>query len=128
MYLIPPLIIVIGVPNCIYLLNKYHAEYKKHGNKAMALQRMITKVGNATLLTNITTALGFATFMFTESDVLKDFGTIAAINILAVFLISITLIPTLLTLLPPHAARQPSPLDRKWVFHLVQVVTHLIQL
>ena len=101
MSLIPPLIIVIGVPNCIYLVNKYHAEYRKHGNKAMALQRMITKVGNATLLTNITTAMGFATFMFTESAILKHFGSIAAINILAVFVISITLIPTLFTLLPP---------------------------
>jgi len=79
MSLIPPLIIVIGVPNCIYLVNKYHAEFKKHGNKAMALQRMITKVGNATLLTNITTALGFATFMFTQSEILKNFGTIAAL-------------------------------------------------
>ncbi|MDG2363074.1 MAG: MMPL family transporter, partial [Flavobacteriales bacterium] len=127
MSLIPPLIIVIGVPNCIYLVNKYHAEYKKHGNKAMALQRMITKVGNATLLTNITTALGFATFMFTESSILKEFGTIAALNILAVFVISITLIPALLTLLPPPAERQTSHLDRKWVFKIVQIFMHLVQ-
>jgi len=127
MSLIPPLIIVIGVPNCIYLVNKYHAEYKKHGNKAMALQRMIIKVGNATLLTNITTALGFATFMFTESSILKEFGTIAALNISAVFVISITLIPALLTLLPPPAERQTSHLDRKWVFKIVQIFTHLVQ-
>ncbi|MDE0721744.1 MAG: MMPL family transporter, partial [Flavobacteriales bacterium] len=127
MSLIPPLIIVIGVPNCIYLVNKYHAEYKKHGNKAMALQRMINKVGNATLLTNITTALGFATFMFTESSILKEFGTIAALNILAVFVISITLIPTLLTLIPSPAERQTSHLDRKWVFKVVQVFIHLVQ-
>ena len=127
MSLIPPLIIVIGVPNCIYLVNKYHAEYKKHGNKAMALQRMIIKVGNATLLTNITTALGFATFMFTESSILKEFGTIAALNILAVFVISITLIPALLTLLSPPAERQTSHLDRKWVFKIVQIFMHLVQ-
>ena len=76
--LIPPLMIVIGVPNCIYLVNKYHAEYKRHGNKAMALQRMIVKVGNATLLTNFTTALGFATFIFTHSEILKQFGVVTA--------------------------------------------------
>ena len=127
MSLIPPLIIVIGVPNCIYLVNKYHAEFKKHGNKAMALQRMITKVGNATLLTNITTALGFATFMFTQSEILKNFGTIAALNILGVFVISISLIPTLLTLLPPPAPRQTSHLDRKWVYKVVQVFIHFVQ-
>ena len=127
MSLISPLIIVIGVPNCIYLVNKYHAEYKRHGNKAMALQRMITKVGNATLLTNITTAMGFATFMFTESEILKQFGTIAAINIIAVFVISITLIPALLTLLPPPAERQTSHLDRKWVFKVVRVFVYMVQ-
>ena len=127
MSLIPPLIIVIGVPNCIYLVNKYHAEYKKHGNQAMALQRMITKVGDATLLTNITTALGFATFIFTQSELLKQFGTIASLNILAVFVISISIIPTLLSLLPPPAPRQTSHLDRKWVYKVVQVFINLVQ-
>ena len=92
MSLIPPLIIVIGVPNCIYLVNKYHADYKKHGNKVRALQRMITKVGNATLLTNFTTAFGFATFMFTRTDVLQQFGTIAALNIMAVLLSNLSIL------------------------------------
>jgi uncharacterized protein len=127
MSLIPPLIIVIGVPNCIYLVNKYHVEYKRHGNKAMALHRMMIKVGNATLLTNITTSMAFATFIFTESDILQNFGIIAALNILAVFVISISVIPTLLTLLPPPADRQTSHLDRKWVFKIVQVFVYLVQ-
>jgi predicted RND superfamily exporter protein len=127
MSLIPPLIIVIGVPNCIYLVNKYHAEYKRHGNKAMALKSMITKVGNATLLTNVTTALGFATFMFTRSDLLKEFGTIAAVNIIVVFIVSITLIPTLLGMLPAPKPNQTRHLDRKWVYNLVQVFVHAVQ-
>jgi hypothetical protein len=127
MSLIPPLIIVIGVPNCIYLVNKYHADYKIHGNKVLALQRMITKVGNATLLTNITTAMGFATFMFTRSDILQEFGTIAAVNIMAVFFISITLIPTLLYLIPAPKPKQLKHLDRKWVFKLVQGFVETVQ-
>ena len=127
MSLIPPLIIVIGVPNCIYLVNKYHAEYKRHGNKAMALQRMITKVGNATLLTNVTTALGFATFMFTSSDLLKEFGAIASVNIIIVFIVSITLIPALLAMLPAPKPKQTRHLDRKWVFNVVKVFVHTIQ-
>lgn len=127
MSLIPPLIIVIGVPNCIYLVNKYHAEYKRHNNKVMALQRMITKVGNATLLTNITTALGFATFMFTESDVLQHFGTIAAINIIAVFFISISLIPSLLNLLPNPKEKQLSHLERKWMYKVVSGYVNTVQ-
>lgn len=127
MSLIPPLIIVIGVPNCIYLVNKYHAEYKRHNNKVMALQRMITKVGNATLLTNITTALGFATFMFTESDVLQQFGTIAAVNIILMFFISISLIPSLLTALPIPNEKQLSHLERKWMYKVVSSYVNTVQ-
>ncbi len=126
MSLIPPLMIVIGVPNCIYLVNKYHAEFKRHGNKMMALQRMIVKVGNATLLTNFTTALGFATFIFTHSSVLRHFGVVASINILAVFLISIIVIPALMLWLPEPKPKHTRHLDRRWMFvwvnHLVRIV------
>ena len=85
--LIPPLIIVIGIPNCIFLLNKYHNEFKLHGNKVKALSRVIQKVGNATFMTNATTAAGFATFVITQTQVLVEFGIVASINILLVFFI-----------------------------------------
>ena len=127
MSLIPPLMIVIGVPNCIYLVNKYHADYQKHGNKVKALQRMVTKVGNATLLTNITTAFGFATFIFTNADILQHFGTIAALNILAVFFISLSMIPTILYMLPEPNEKQLKHLDRKWVYKLVQGFVDTVQ-
>lgn len=127
MSLIPPLMIVIGVPNCIYLVNKYHAEFKRHGNKAMALQRMIIKVGNATLLTNFTTALGFATFIFTHSDVLRHFGVVAALNIMAVFLISIAIIPALMTWLPAPKEKHTRHLDRKWMFDFVNRLVWIVQ-
>tara|TARA_B100001057_G_scaffold500177_1_gene613937 strand:+ start:485 stop:3016 length:2532 start_codon:yes stop_codon:yes gene_type:complete len=125
--LIPPLMIVIGVPNCIYLINKYHAEYKRHGNKAMALQRMVVKVGNATLLTNFTTALGFATFIFTHSEVLKQFGVIAALNILGMFLISIVVIPALMAGLPAPKTEHTRHLDRRWMFAVVNKLVHFVE-
>ena len=91
--LIPPLIIVIGVPNCIFLINKYQQEFAKHGNMVKSLQRVIMKIGNATLMTNLTTASGFATFILTDSKVLKEFGIIASINIIAIFFLSLSIIP-----------------------------------
>jgi predicted RND superfamily exporter protein len=127
MSLIPPLMIVIGVPNCIYLVNKYHAEYKRHGNKAMALQRMIVKVGNATLLTNVTTALGFATFIFTHSDMLREFGVVASINILVMFGISIVIIPALMTWLPAPKVKHTRHLDRRWMFAFVNRLVVIVQ-
>ena len=91
--LIPPLIIVIGIPNCIFLINKYQQEVAKHGNKVKSLRQVIMKIGNATLMTNLTTASGFATFILTDSKILKEFGTVASINIIAIFLLSILIIP-----------------------------------
>ena len=91
--LIPPLIIVIGVPNCIFLINKYQQEIAKHRNQAKSLQRMIAKIGNATLMTNLTTASGFATFILTNSKILKEFGVVASVNIIVIFLLSLLIIP-----------------------------------
>lgn len=128
MAVIPPLLIVIGIPNCIFLLNKYHHEYVEHGNKIKALSRVIQKIGNATFLTNTTTALGFATFMLTYSDNLKQFGLVAALNIMMVFLLSILLIPILFSFQPPPKKRHTKHLERTWleftVNKLVKVVVN----
>ncbi len=97
MALIPPLMIVIGIPNCIFLMTKFHREIVEHGNKMKAIQRIVVKIGNATFLTNLTTALGFSTFIFTDSEKLIQFGIIASINIMALFLLSITIIPILVS-------------------------------
>tara|TARA_B110000971_G_scaffold56921_1_gene57949 strand:- start:1018 stop:3405 length:2388 start_codon:yes stop_codon:yes gene_type:complete len=116
--LIPPLIIVIGIPNCIFLLNKYHNEFKQHGNKIKALSRVIQKVGNATFMTNATTAAGFATFMITQTQILVEFGIVASINILLVFFISLIIIPSIYSYLPAPKARHLSHLERSWVNRL----------
>jgi predicted RND superfamily exporter protein len=90
---VPSLIIIIGIPNCIFLTNKYQQEYLAHGNKARALQRVITKVGTATLMTNLTTAAGFATFIITKSELLKEFGIVTSVSIMALFFLCLILIP-----------------------------------
>ena len=118
MALIPPLMIVIGIPNCIFLLTKFHREVKSHGNKNKALSRVIQKVGNATFLTNLTTALGFSTFIFTNSEKLIEFGTIASLNIILVFLLSICIIPIVFSL-----ARPPKP---KHLKHLEKTYTNAV--
>ncbi|MGM0478366.1 MAG: efflux RND transporter permease subunit [Bacteroidota bacterium] len=112
MALIPPLMIVIGIPNCIFLLTKFHREVKRHGNKTKALSRVVQKVGNATFLTNLTTALGFSTFVFTNSEKLAEFGISASLNILMVFLLSICIIPILFSLARPPKPRHLKHLEK----------------
>lgn len=119
MALIPPLIIVIGVPNGVFLLNKYHQEFKTHGNKIKALTRVIRKVGNATFMTNATTALGFATFIFTQSEMLKQFGVVASISIFGLFLLSIIIIPSVFSFLPDPLERHTRHLERQWLYYTV---------
>ena len=119
MGLIPPLMIVIGIPNCIYLINKYQQEYRSHGNKAKSLQRVIRKVGNATFLTNVTTAMGFGTFIFTHSDIMKEFGIVASINIICIFFISILVVPIIYSFLSPPSLRHTKHLDKKWLDYSV---------
>ena len=120
MALIPPLMIVIGIPNCIFLLTKYHQEFRDHGNKVKALSRVIRKIGTATFLTNFTTALGFSTFIFTNSEKLTEFGIVASLNILLVFFLSITILPIVLSYSKDPKNRHLKHLDRKLATILIE--------
>ena len=113
--LIPPLVVVIGIPNCIYFLNKYHTAFNETDDKQTALVEMIRKMGVVTLFCNIAAAIGFAVFALTRSAVLKEFGVVAGINIMALFFISIILIPAVLSLLPSPKARHTKYLENRWL-------------
>ena len=110
--LVPSLIIVIGIPNCIFLTNKYHQEYKVHKNKAKALQRVTTKIGMATLITNLTTAIGFGTFVTSNNQLLIEFGIVTAINIFALFFLCLFVIPIFHSYIPAPVERHLEHLDR----------------
>jgi len=125
--LIPPLIIVIGVPNCIFLINKYQLEVAKHGNKAKSLQRVITKIGNATLMTNLTTASGFATFILTNSKILKEFGIVASLNIIGIFLLSLLMIPIVYSFLPRPNSKHLKHLKNKWMERIVREMETIVR-
>ncbi|MDX1272407.1 efflux RND transporter permease subunit [Bizionia paragorgiae] len=125
--LIPPLIIVIGIPNCIFLINKYQQEVKLHGNKVKSLQRVITKVGNATLMTNMTTASGFATFIITESTLLKEFGVVASLSIIAIFILCLLIIPIIYTFLPYPKDRHLEHLNKRWVGGFVDWTERMVK-
>lgn len=103
--LIPPLIVVIGIPNCIYFLNKFHTSWNECGDKKKALVSMVDKMGVVTLFCNLAAAIGFAVFALTQSQILKEFGIVAGINIIALFFISLVFIPAVLSYLPPPKTR-----------------------
>jgi predicted RND superfamily exporter protein len=125
--LIPPLVIVIGIPNCILLLNKYHTEYSRHQNKGLALLRMIEKIGISLFFANITTSIGFAVFCLTNSTIMVEFGLLASLNVMATYLISIILIPIVFSYLPKPTLKHTKHLDAKkltWLLNKVDYAVH----
>ena len=127
MALVPPLIIVIGIPNCIFLINKFHTEFKLTKSKDSALNVMIQKIGNITFLTNLTTASGFAAFILTNSQTLQEFGVIASLNIVLIFLLALLIIPIFFSFSPPPNNRHIRHLDQIWVKNLVKYLSYLVR-
>jgi len=111
--LIPPLIVVIGIPNCIYFLNKYHTSYRETNDKEKALVQMVGRMGIVTLFCNLTAAIGFFVFAFTKSPLLKEFGWVSGINIMAIFFISLFFIPPVLSYLETPREQHMRYLENK---------------
>ncbi len=118
----PPLLIVIVVENCIFLLNKYHYEFKSHGNKVKSLARAVQRIGSANLITNASTAVGFGTFISTGNKFLVQFGVIASINIMVAYLLCLILIPTFFSYLPPPKKRHIQHLDESFVSTVIEKI------
>lgn len=125
MVLIPPLMIVISIPNCTYLITKYHQEIKHHGNKIKGLSRVIGNIGIASFMTNLTTALGFGTFMFTNSERLFEFGVVASINIMVVFILCLTVLPIILSYSKVPQTKHLKHLEKQWLVFAVEKLEYL---
>ena len=117
--LIPSLVVVIGIPNCIYFINKYHTSYLQSGNKEQALIDMVSKMGVVTLFCNIAAAIGFAVFALTKSAILQEFGVVAGLSIMVIFVVSFILLPSVLSFLPAPGKAQLSYLNSKWILSLL---------
>jgi len=124
--LIPPLLIVIGVPNCIMLLNKYHTEYKAHGNKMRSLARSIEKVGISLFMANITTSIGFAVFCSTDSQILFEFGLISSISVMLTYAISLMLVPIVFSFLPAPSLKHVRHLQSKLLNKVLEKVDYWV--
>ena len=125
--IIPPLIIVIGITNCIFLINKYQQEVKTHGNQAKALQRVISKIGVSTLMTNMTTAIGFATFMITGNDLLYEFGLVTSINVITVYLLTLVVVPIVYSFMPVPKERHLYHLTKNYLSSILNWVEKIVR-
>jgi predicted RND superfamily exporter protein len=124
--LIPPLLIVIGVPNCVFLINKYQAELRDNKSKDDAIREMVRQIGLSTFLANITTAIGFGVFYFTNSSLLVEFGVVAAISVMVTYVLCLLLLPITLHYMNVPKARHMKHLDGKWATGFLTKVNYLV--
>ncbi len=125
--LVPSLLIVIGMPNAIYLINRYHQNFVHHGHKLLSLSRVIEKVGKATFLTNMTTAIGFATFIFTQSSILVEFGVVASLCVIILFFLTLTLLPIFLSMFEEPQDRHIKHLKFKFFNNFIDILVDWVQ-
>jgi hypothetical protein len=125
--IIPPLIIVIGITNCIFLINKYQQEIKLHQNQAKALQRVISKIGVSTLMTNLTTAAGFATFMITGNELLYEFGLVTSINVITVYLLTLLIVPIMYSFMPMPKEKHLYHLSKNYLTSVLGWVERVVK-
>jgi predicted RND superfamily exporter protein len=124
--LIPPLIVIIGIPNSILLLNKYHNELRKHGDKSKALHVTILRISETTLIANITAAIGFGVLFFTGSALLVEFGVVAALNVMATWFICLCLIPIIFSYLPVPTLKAQEEHDNSILHKLLVKTDYLV--
>ncbi len=125
--LLPPLIIVIGIPNCIFFINRYHKEYLKHHNKIKGISRMIETMAITLFLANITTAIGFAVLYFTNTELLVEFGLVSAVNVVVTYLITLIMIPIILSYLPEPKTKHTKHVEAKRINWFIGLIDNLIQ-
>jgi predicted RND superfamily exporter protein len=125
--IIPPLIIVIGITNCIFLINKYHQEIKNHHDQAKALQSVISTIGVSTLMTNLTTAAGFATFMITGNDLLYEFGLVTSLNVITVYLLTLVIVPIVYSFMGIPKERHLLHLSKTYISSLLDWVENVVK-
>lgn len=123
---IPSLIIIIAIENCIYILNKYHWEYRSHGNKIKALIRVVQRIGFASLMTNAATALGFAAFILIPNQMLREFGIVTALNIMLEYVLCILLLPIIFSFIDPPTAKHVKHLDSNFFGAILKKIIYLI--
>lgn len=86
---------------------------------------MVQRMGIVTLFTNLTAAIGFGVFFFTQSAVLKEFGVVAGLNILWLFVISLIFLPAILSYLPEPREKQVNYLESpllNWLLKRLEIL------
>ena len=101
----PTIVLMIVVANCVHLLVSLQQSLRAGASKHDAIVESIGVNLNPVFLASVTTALGFLSMNFSEVPPYRHLGNFVAFGIVASFILSVTFLPALLSLLPVRAPR-----------------------
>ncbi|WP_152468875.1 RND family transporter [Vibrio sp. THAF190c] len=97
---VPTLVLTLAVADCVHVIVTMRQAMQRGMTKAEAIQYSIKLNFIPILITSVTTAIGFLMMNMSDSPVLRDFGNLSALGVMIACLLSVSLLPALLNLLP----------------------------
>lgn len=97
---IPTLVMTLAVADCVHVIASMRQNMAKGYSKEYSINQSVTINVMPIVITSVTTAIGFLMMNMSDSPVLRDFGNLAALGVMIACLLSFTLLPALLNLLP----------------------------
>jgi uncharacterized protein len=104
----PTMILTLAVADCIHILTTMFYELRRGANKHQAILTSLKVNLQPIFLTSATTAIGFLSMNFSDSPPFQDLGNLVAIGVMLAFVMSVTLFPALLTILPLRVKQKPA--------------------
>jgi uncharacterized protein len=125
--LLPTIMFVVGMSDVIHIMSRYITEVGQGATKLQALRVTIREVGMATLLTSLTTSVGFLTLLTTSIVPIREFGLFTAIGIFLAFVLAFTVLPAILLLTKRPNPRRARRSDLSWPMLLRRVYTFVLR-
>ncbi|EJF08970.1 RND family transporter [Pontibacter sp. BAB1700] len=125
--LLPTIMFVVGMSDVIHIMSRYITEIGQGVTKIQALRVTIKEVGMATLLTSLTTSVGFLTLLTTSIVPIREFGVYTAVGIALAFVLAFTMLPAILLLNKKPNPRRARRIDLSWPMLLRRVYTFVLR-
>ncbi|HAS6347481.1 TPA: MMPL family transporter [Vibrio vulnificus] len=121
---VPTLIMTLAVADCVHVIASMRHFMRQGMPKSQAIQRSVTLNFVPIIITSVTTAIGFLMMNMSDSPVLRDFGNLSALGVMIACVLSVSLLPALLNLLPVRFSAKQAAKSSDIMDKLADLVVH----
>ncbi|ENK1255606.1 MMPL family transporter [Vibrio vulnificus] len=121
---VPTLIMTLAVADCVHVIASMRHFMRQGMPKSQAIHRSVTLNFVPIIITSVTTAIGFLMMNMSDSPVLRDFGNLSALGVMIACVLSVSLLPALLNLLPVRFSAKQTAKSSDIMDKLADLVVH----